>query len=219
MPKGNSKKNTKVVNVNVQTSKKNRRRRFRRRRRIVKPFRRPRVRNSLTKNAYRFYRSELWYSGKFEVPEPATTVIHKKMTFDVETGPVWFRKLCTMYEKYAVRFVRIRVVFGGSSMTKGNYTMTYNTNYADKNENPSLEKANAQYGSKMVRVANGRGTMVIPKRGLTGYKTTLSTTAGQGSYAFDFDLCGIVAEEVNFNVYIDYVVSFYTPQIVEGGGN
>jgi hypothetical protein len=216
MPKNSKQKQPKTVNINVNEKKrtKRRRRRLRRnpRRRFYRNRRGRRVGNLMSKTAYRVTRRELWFSGELT---QSNNVIHNKKTFDVTDGPVWFKRWSTMFEKFAVRFVAVEVEFGGSNMTKGAYLMTYNTNYGDKDLEPQYDNAAAQNRAKVVRVADGKGRVVIDKRGLTGYKTTLSTKAGEGSYVFDFDLMGSsVPETVDFRVYLDYTVSFYMPQLV-----
>lgn len=216
MPKKQPNKQTKTVNINVNEKKntRKRRRRTRRYRRRNPRYRyRRRVGNLMSKEAYRVSRQELWFTGTLTQGD---NVIHNKKVFDVTTGPAWFKTWSTLFEKFAVRYVAVKVKFGGSAMTKGSYLMTYNTNYDDRNTNANYDKAAAQSRAKVIRVAGGGGRIVIDKRGLTGYKTTLSTKPGQDSYVFDFDLMGnSVPETVDFQVYLDYTVSFYTPQLSE----
>jgi hypothetical protein len=216
MPKKQPNKQPKTVNINVNEKKtsRRRRRRFRRNRRRNFRYRnRRRVGNLMSKEAYRVSRKELWFSGKLTQSD---NVIHNKKVFDVTTGPAWFKTWSTLFEKFAVRYIGVIVKFGGSAMTKGSYLMTYNTNYDDRTTNVDYDKAAAQSRAKVIRVASGGGKIVIDKRGLTGYKTTLSTKPGQASYVFDFDLMGTsVPETVDFTVYLDYTVSFYTPQLSE----
>lgn len=172
----------------------------------------PKTYNSgLTQNT-RVKRKEILATGTFTTDANLQIKHH---VFDAANGPAWFKKMCDMYEKYRIHSVDLEVVFGGSKMSKGTYILSYNTNYAQRNDTTQTQSAiMAQKGAKQVCAADQVATIHINGSGLTGYSTTLPTT-GNESYCFDAILAGVPVEDLPYTINVYYDATFYNPQIAD----
>lgn len=171
--------------------------------------RRRRVNNGLSQ-AIRVSRSEVFFTGKFTSSQ--TLQIYRK-SFDPINGPQWFKKMCGLYEKYKIHGIKLKIVFGGSKLTKGTYVLSYNTNKDQAQDAVTYDVLMAQAGAKEIAAASVNGTIKIKPSGLTGFSTTLPTS-GISGYAFDAVVAGVPPEDVNFTVHVIYDVTFINPQCI-----
>lgn len=193
-----SKKNN---NKNVVVIYKNRgRRRFRN------------VNNLINRTSVRFKRTELWQSDVFTESSNFTV---KNYVWNAANATPWFKAITKMYEKIKYNGISFKILFTGSSMTKGAYYISYNTNEADYATLPNDSKTMlAQKGSKIVRASANGVTMKIDKTGLTGFSTTLPTTT-EGSYLCNVMVGGTCPEDVDFCILVTYDITLFTPQSVD----
>lgn len=167
--------------------------------------------SGLTQNT-RVKRKEILATGTFTTDANLQIKHH---IFDAANGPAWFKKMCDMYEKYRIHSIDLEVVFGGSKMSKGTYILSYNTNYAQRNDVTQTQSAiMAQKGAKQVCAADQVASIHINGSGLTGYSTTLPTT-GNESYCFDAILAGVPVEDLPYTINVYYDATFYNPQIAD----
>lgn len=190
--------NNKRKNNNNQSKKNNKGRRNRRR-----------INNGMSQ-AIRVSRSEVLGTGSFTT---STTLQVKKHSFDPINGPQWFKKMCSLYEKYKIHGIKLRIVFGGSKMTKGTYVLSYNTNKDQVQDAVTYDTLMSQAGAKEVAAASVNGTIKIKASGITGFSTTLPTS-GISGYAFDAIVAGVPPEDVNYTLHVIYDVTFINPQCV-----
>lgn len=171
--------------------------------------RKRRVNNGMSQTI-RVSRSEVLATGKFTT---ATTLQVFKHSFDPINGPQWFKKMCGLYEKYKIHGIKLKIVFGGSKMTKGTYVLSYNTNKDQIGDAVTYDTLLSQAGAKEVAAASVNGTIKIKPSGLTGFSTTLPTS-GISGYAFDAVIAGIPPEDVNYTLHVIYDITFINPQCV-----
>lgn len=183
-------------------TRRNNRRRYRNRRRWSKV--------DTTMQTARIVRRELWFQDSFTESDQMQI---KKVRFDINDGPAWFKKIASMYEKYKLTNVKLTVRFSGSKMTKGMYLLTFNSNLSAINVEKDYSALAAQRGSKQVAAADQIGTININGSSLTGYSTTLPCEGADDSYAFNVILAGVPVESVSYSVEIEYKAVFYNPTI------
>lgn len=167
-------------------------------------------RNNGLSQSMRVTRSEVLGTGTFSV---GSVLVEKRFIFDPLTGPPWFKAMCNLYEKYKVHGAKLKLVFGGSKMTKGVYVLSYNTNFSQINLSQSYERWLSQRGAKEITAANQTGVVNIAASGITGFGTVLPTSGAEG-YAFDACVAGVPPEEVTFTLHVIYDVTFYNPQCI-----
>lgn len=161
---------------------------------------------------FRLKKREVWSSSSFTSGTQLTTV---NIAFDTTNGPNWFKTMAKQYEKYKLHWVNLYVRFGGSSMTKGLYVLTYNCNESKKADTTkSFEQLSCQKGSVIVPAAKQFGRLHINGSSLTGYSTTLPTEGtAAATYAFNAIIAGIPVEAVDYVIEVEYDVTFYNPTI------
>lgn len=197
------------VNNNSKKSKKNNRKSKKRTMRTRRY--RPRGIAGQTQT-FRLKKREVWSSSSFTTGTQLTTV---NISFDTTNGPNWFKTMSKQYEKYKLHWVNLYVRFGGSSMTKGLYVLTYNCNESKKADTTkSFEQLSCQKGSVIVPAAKQFGRLHINGSSLTGYSTTLPTEgSASATYAFNAIIAGIPVEAVDYVIEVEYDVTFYNPTI------
>lgn len=160
----------------------------------------------------RMVKREVWFSGAFTQSVNLST---KTKSFDMTTGPAWFKKMAALYEKYKIHYVNLYVKFGGSMTTKGMYVLTYNANESKKTDTTkTFQELCAQKGSSIIPAAKQAGSIHINGSSLTGFSTTLPTEGSDTeTYCFNAILAGIPPEDVDFTIEIEYNVTFYNPTV------
>ena len=167
-----------------------------------KANRRERVYNG---EEYRTQRRELWFtidgqkSGSYR--------------FDKSHFPVWFKQVSSLYEKFKFNRIRLHFETGYPSTAQGQIFCSYNTGFYDTISTDPVIIA-AQRGAMSGPVYRGYA-IIIPK---SAYSETPSRRPCRGTdeetYIFDA-VYAITGDQLtgSFSVYIDYDVTFYTPQL------
>lgn len=184
----------------------------RRRRRTNKNFTRRLIGQIGQTQSVKLVKREVWFSGTFQQSSTLATV---NKSFDMVTGPSWFRKMAALYEKFKIHGVNLYIKFGGSMTTKGMYVLTYNANETKKNDtSKTFQELCAQKGSLIIPAARQSGSIHINGSSLTGYSTTLPTEgSASDTYSFNAVIAGIPPENVDYTVEIQYIVTFYNPTV------
>lgn len=162
--------------------------------------------------SFRLKKREVWSASNFTIGNQLSTV---NISFDTTNGPNWFKTMSKQYEKYKLHWVNLYVRFGGSSMTKGLYVLTYNCNESKKADTTkTFEQLSCQKGSVIVPAAKQFGKLHINGSSLTGYSTTLPTEGtAAATYAFNAIIAGVPVEAVDYVIEVEYDVTFYNPTI------
>lgn len=167
-----------------------------------KTTRRERVGNG---EEYRTQRRELWFtidgerSGSYR--------------FDRSHFPIWFKQVSSLYEKFKFNRIRLHFETGYPSTAQGQIFCSYNTGLRDAIPTDPTYIA-AQRGAMSGPVYRGYA-IVIPK---SAYSETPSRRPCRGTdeetYIFDA-VYAVTGDRLtgSFSVYIDYDVTFYTPQL------
>lgn len=159
---------------------------------------------------YRTQRRELWFtidgnrSGSYR--------------FDRSHFPIWFKQVSSLYEKFKFNRIRLHFETGYPSTAQGQIFCSYNTGLRDAiNTNPAYIAA--QRGALSGPVYRGY-TIVIPQ---SAYSDTPGRRPCRGTdeETYIFDAVYAIAGDYltgSFSVYIDYDVTFYTPQLTGEDG-
>lgn len=149
----------------------------------------------------RLRKKELWYSS--------TDATHSG-TFAAGSFPKWFTNMSEMYETYKLHAISVSIVTGASATTAGMLLQSYEVNRKEVQTIPLPEYAMAEVNSlqKPVREAS---VLRIPISAMRGFPDR-RTTFGSDSYSF-FHYYISTATGLTYNVFVDYDVTFYTPQL------
>ena len=136
--------------------------------------------------------------------------------FDKSHFPVWFKQVSSLYEKFKFNRIRLHFETGYPSTAQGQIFCSYNTGFYDTiSTDPTIIAA--QRGAMSGPVYRGYA-IIIPK---SAYSETPSRRPCRGTdeetYIFDA-VYAITGNQLSgsFSVYIDYDVTFYTPQLTGG---
>lgn len=136
--------------------------------------------------------------------------------FDKSHFPIWFKQVSSLYEKFKFNRIRLHFETGYPSTAQGQIFCSYNTGFYDTiSTNPTYIAA--QRGAMSGPVYRGYA-IAIPK---SAYSETPSRRPCRGTdeetYIFDA-VYAVTGNELtgSFSVYIDYDVTFYTPQLSGG---
>ena len=136
--------------------------------------------------------------------------------FDKSHFPVWFKQVSSLYEKFKFNRIRLHFETGYPSTAQGQIFCSYNTGFYDTiSTDPTIIAA--QRGAMSGPVYRGYA-IIIPQ---SAYSETPSRRPCRGTdeetYIFDA-VYAITGNQLSgsFSVYIDYDVTFYTPQLTGG---
>jgi hypothetical protein len=153
-------------------------------------------------------RRELWTIKTFD----ASANIVQKQNFAAGTYPPWFDKIKDLYEMYQLHYIRIYTTSSAATTTSGNYYLSYNTQYAQREDERTLPQLAAQQNAKSAQVFKPL-SVVIPASSLKNFRTNTPTT-GDNSWSFNVEL-GMSNNSVAMSVpiWIEYKVTLRNPQI------
>lgn len=154
---------------------------------------------------YRTQRRELWFtidgerSGSYR--------------FDGSHFPIWFKQVSSLYEKFKFNRIGLHFETGYPSTAQGQIFCSYNLGLRDPiNTNPPYIAA--QRGAVSGPVYRGY-TVIVPP---SAYSDTPGRRPCRGTDEETYIFDAVYAVSGNgltgiFSVYIDYDVTFYTPQL------
>lgn len=157
--------------------------------------------------SYRIKRKEPWFDFN------GTSGLQRR-AFKEGQFPIWFSKICPLYENYEIHNISVTLVSTYSALSTGALYVTFNSN-------PSQQAASTheymlqQQNSRYIPVKTKQTTMVIPRNAWL-QQPTRRQCAGPSSYAFDVaaEVSG-TSEEGHIQVFITYDITLYVPQINE----
>lgn len=156
-------------------------------------------------------REEVWSDVNFSLNDPSTNIF--RITFDPTTGPAWFKKMCTMYEKVQVHQVQIVYVPGDPATASGNYCLSYNTNYSQKSDTRTIDLLAAQKNARTSHISRA-SIVTIPGGAMPHFRTNAACT-GNTEEAYHFNV--EIMRNGNFAMHgilrVRYSVTFRNPQL------
>lgn len=136
--------------------------------------------------------------------------------FNKSHFPIWFKQVSSLYEKFKFNRIRLHFETGYPSTAQGQIFCSYNTGLHDTISTDPIYIA-AQRGAMSGPVYRGYA-IAIPQ---SAYSQTPSRRPCRGTdeetYIFDA-VYAVTGNQLtgSFSVYIDYDVTFYTPQLSGG---
>nr|QRD99314.1 MAG: coat protein [Statovirus sp.] len=131
--------------------------------------------------------------------------------FESGNFPLWFDSIARLYEHYQLNYLRFRFETTYSALSTGACYVTYNTNPNQQAEHQDVSIMQSQLGAIGFQVAKSK-SISIPASAITRTPSK-KPTEGEGSYSFDLGYKVDTSATGVFNVYIEYSVTFFTPQI------
>lgn len=150
-----------------------------------------------------FERRELW----FTINNSSSGI----KRFESGGFPLWFNSIARLYEHYQLNYLRFKFETTYSALSTGACYVTYNTNPNQEAEHENVSIMQSQLGAIGFQVAKSK-SFNIPVSAITRTPSK-KPTEGEGSYSFDLGYKVDTAATGVFNVYIEYSVTFFTPQI------
>lgn len=150
-----------------------------------------------------FERRELW----FTINNSGSGV----KRFESGSFPLWFNSIARLYEHYQLNYLRFKFETTYSSLSTGACYVTYNTNPNQEAEHENVSVMQSQLGAIGFQIAKSK-SFSIPTSAITRTPSK-KPTEGDGSYCFDIGYKVDTTATGVFNVYIEYSVTFFTPQI------
>nr|QRD99326.1 MAG: coat protein [Statovirus sp.] len=150
-----------------------------------------------------FERRELW----FTINNSSSGV----KRFESGGFPLWFNSIARLYEHYQLNYLRFKFETTYSALSTGACYVTYNTNPNQEAEHENVSIMQSQLGAVGFQVAKSK-SITIPTSAITRTPSK-KPTEGEGSYSFDIGYKVDTSATGVFNVYIEYSVTFFTPQI------
>nr|QRD99316.1 MAG: coat protein [Statovirus sp.] len=150
-----------------------------------------------------FERRELWFT--------INNSSSGAKRFESGGFPLWFNSIARLYEHYQLNYLRFRFESTYSALSTGACYVTYNTNPNQEAEHENVSIMQSQLGAIGFQVAKSK-SISIPTSAITRTPSK-KPTEGEGSYSFDIGYKVDTAATGVFNVYIEYSVTFFTPQI------
>lgn len=150
-----------------------------------------------------FERRELW----FTINNSGSGV----KRFESGSFPLWFNSIARLYEHYQLNYLRFKFETTYSALSTGACYVTYNTNPNQEAEHQDVSVMQSQLGAIGFQIAKSK-SFSIPTSAITRTPSK-KPTEGDGSYCFDIGYKVDTSATGIFNVYIEYSVTFFTPQI------
>lgn len=150
-----------------------------------------------------FERRELW----FTINNSGSGI----KRFESGSFPLWFNSIARLYEHYQLNYLRFKFESTYSALSTGACYVTYNTNPNQEAEHENVSVMQSQLGAIGFQVAKSK-SFSIPVSAITRTPSK-KPTEGDGSYCFDIGYKVDTTATGVFNVYIDYSVTFFTPQL------
>lgn len=155
-------------------------------------------------------RTEMWDNFSVLANDSSHTQYIYRKNFDTTTGPLWFKKQSTMWEQYEIKNVKLRIQSGAAMTTGGNYVLSYNTNYAEREAERTAEQLQAQ-GHAVTRPIRSGGIVTIDADALKGFRTNTSLRENAG-WLFNLELITYgVNEACALALEITYTIIFRNP--------
>nr|AQY59904.1 coat protein [Statovirus C1] len=154
---------------------------------------------------FRTHRRELWFTISGQAAGS-----HR---FSKTNFPIWFEQVSRLYEKFKFHSIRLHFETGYPSTAQGQIYCAYNTGFRDQIDTDPTYIA-AQRGAMYGPVYRGYA-ISIPKSAFTETPSR-RPCRGSDEETYVFDAVYNVAGEAlsgTYTVFIDYDVSFYTPQL------
>nr|QRD99310.1 MAG: coat protein [Statovirus sp.] len=150
-----------------------------------------------------FERRELW----FTINNSGSGI----KRFESGSFPLWFNSIARLYEHYQLNYLRFKFETTYSALSTGACYVTYNTNPNQEAEHEDVSVMQSQLGSIGFQIAKSK-SFTIPSSAITRTPSK-KPTEGEGSYSFDIGYKVDTTANGVFNVYIEYSVTFFTPQL------
>nr|QRD99312.1 MAG: coat protein [Statovirus sp.] len=150
-----------------------------------------------------FERRELW----FTINNSGSGI----KRFESGGFPLWFNSIARLYEHYQLNYLRFKFETTYSALSTGACYVTYNTNPNQEAEHENVSVMQSQLGAVGFQVAKSK-SFSIPVSAITRTPSK-KPTEGDGSYCFDIGYKVDTTATGVFNVYIEYSVTFFTPQL------
>lgn len=158
------------------------------------------------KETFKITKKELWKSLK------AVTNQTVMIQFSPEFYPPWFGRISSLFEAYKIKYMKIYVNSGSSSMNSGTYAYYIDVNAKDSPMN--MEEICAQAGFHLSKISSHSTTTY---GGGMFRQHPRYLTHGTDIYPFTFFMDISSKDAITMQIYIEYCVTFYIPQISPAG--
>lgn len=159
-------------------------------------------------SAYRVNKREAWFT--------ITGQANGKRAFGESGYPLWFNRICQLYENYEMHDIRVSWESTYSSIAEGYLIGSFNSSPGDV---VSFEDAYllGQKGAKQQAVRATRGSITIPA---SAFKQTPNRRPcrGNGSWLFEFLYKITTPSSGSITFFVDYDVTFRVPQLLPEQG-
>lgn len=159
-------------------------------------------------SAYRVNKREAWFT--------ITGQANGKRAFGESGYPLWFNRICQLYENYEMHDIRVSWESTYSSIAEGYLIGSFNSSPGDV---ISFEDAYllGQKGAKQQAVRSTRGSITIPA---SAFKQTPNRRPcrGQRSWLFEFLYKIVTPSTGSITFFVEYDVTFRVPQLLPEQG-
>lgn len=154
--------------------------------------------------SYRITKREMWFMVQ--------GAGDGKKSFAEHGYPLWFNRICQLYENYEMHRIRVAWESTYASIAEGHIIGSYNSTPGDS-VSLSSEYLLAQRNAKQAPVRQGRGFIDIPP---AAFKQTPSRRPcrGEKSWLFEFLYSIRTSSSGTITFFLEYDVTFRVPQLM-----